>query len=111
MCHHDATVAGIAPAALLVANAYHYLAVVSQLAQLGRLAPRDFSIISRDEDPFLSLLAPEPARYMASPRALAKSLLQPVLELLESGSVGQRSVRLMPQFVRGASIAMAPARP
>ncbi len=119
VCHHDATVPGIAravrrliaqppaPTALLVANAYHYLAVVSQLAQLGRLAPRDFSIISRDEDPFLNFLAPEPARYVASPRAFAKSLLQPALELLESGAVSQHAVRLMPQFVRGASIATA----
>jgi LacI family transcriptional regulator len=120
VCHHDATITGIAhalrrlvvqrpaPTALLVANAYHYLAVVSQLGQLGRLAPHDFSIISRDEDPFLNFLAPEPARYVASPRALAKSLLQPVLELLASGAVSQRAVRLMPQFVRGGSVSARP---
>ena len=116
VCHHDATSAGIAhalrrllaqrqaPTALLVANAYHYLAVVSRLAQLGRLAPRDFSIISRDEDPFLTFLAPEPARYVASPRALAKSLLRPVMELLEQGAVSQRAARLMPQFIRGGTV-------
>ena len=116
VCHHDATTAGIAlalrrllaqrpaPTALLVANAYHYLAVVSRLAQLGRLAPRDFSIISRDEDPFLTFLAPEPARYVASPRALAKSLLRPVLELLEHDAVSQRAARLMPRFIRGGTV-------
>jgi DNA-binding LacI/PurR family transcriptional regulator len=118
--HHDATPAGIAlalrrllaqrsaPTALLVANAFHYLAVVSQLAQLGRLAPRDFSIVSRDEDPFLTFLAPEPARYVASPRALAKSLLRPVMELLEHGTVSQRAARLMPEFIRGETVGQGP---
>jgi DNA-binding LacI/PurR family transcriptional regulator len=116
VCHHDATANGIAlalrrllaqrpaPTALLVANAYHYLAVVSRLAQLGRLAPRDFSIISRDEDPFLTFLAPEPARYVASPQAFAKSLLRPVMELLEHGAVSQRAARLMPEFIRGETV-------
>lgn len=116
VCHHDATASGIAlalrrllaqrpaPTALLVANAYHYLAVVSRLAQLGLLAPRDFSIISRDEDPFLTFLAPEPARYVASPRALAKSLLRPVMELLEHNAVSQRASRLMPEFIRGETV-------
>jgi LacI family transcriptional regulator len=119
--HHDATVAGLgvalrrlfaqrpAPTALLVANAYHYLAVVSRLAQLGQQAPRDYSIISRDEDSFLTFLAPEPARYEASPRALAKSLLRPVIELLEHGAVSQRAARLMPQFIRGETVGPGPA--
>ena len=64
-------------------------------------------MISRDEDPFLSFLVPEPARYVANPRALARSLLQPLLELLEDGVVSQRAGRLMPQFVKGASLAPA----
>ncbi|MDP3071463.1 MAG: substrate-binding domain-containing protein [Opitutaceae bacterium] len=117
LCHHDGTSAGIAqslkrlvaqkPAttALLVANAYHCLGVVSGLAALGRRVPGEISVISRDEDPFLDFLVPEPARYVASPRALARSLLQPLLELLEGSRVSQRAGRLMPQFVRGASIA------
>jgi LacI family transcriptional regulator len=119
LCHHDATAAGIAqtlrrlvaqkpaPTALLVANAYHCLAVVSGLAGLGLRVPADISVISRDEDPFLSFLVPAPARYVASPRALARSLLQPVAELLEGGPVSRRAARLMPQFVRGASLAPA----
>lgn len=120
VCHHDATLTGIGlalrrllaqtpvPTAFLVANAYHYLAVVSRLAQLGRLAPRDYSIISRDEDPFLNFLAPTPARYVASPRALAKSILRPVMELLEGGAVTQRASKLMPQFERGETVGPKP---
>lgn len=120
VCHHDGTAGDITqllkrltasppPTALLVANPYHCLAVVSALAELGRRVPAEVSVISRDEDPFLSFLVPTPARYVASPRAFARSLLQPVVELLEGGAVSQRAVRLMPQFVRGASIGPAPS--
>lgn len=120
--HHDATAPGIVqllkrliaqkpkPTALLVANAYHCLAVISGLAELGRRVPADVSVISRDEGSFLTYLVPTPARYIANPRAFARSLLQPVLELLEGGAVAQRALRLMPQFVRGASVAAIPAR-
>lgn len=120
VCHHDATMPGIAqllrrvvgqrpaPTALLVANAYHCLAVVSGLAAHGRRVPADVAVISRDEDPFLTFLHPEPARYVVNPQVFARALLQPVLELLEGGVVNQRAGRLMPRFVRGASLAEAP---
>ena len=118
---HDATVADITqglkrlmaqtppPTALLVANAYHCLAVVSGLAALGRRVPAEVSVISRDDDSFLSFLVPPPARYVTSPRVFARSLLQPVIELLGGSAVSQRTQRLMPQFLRGASVAPAPA--
>ena len=121
LCHHDATVAGIVqslrrlgaqkpkPTALLVANAYHCLAVVSGLAAMGVRVPADISVISRDEGSFLTFLLPTLARYVADPRAFARSLQQPVLELLEGGVVTQRALRLMPEFVRGESIGRAPA--
>ena len=117
IAHHDATVAGIAstlrrlteqrvpPTAMLVANAYHYLTVASKLAQMGWLVPRDVSLVSRDEDPFLAFLVPAPARYVASPHVLAQSLLHPVLELLKGETVTQTAVRIMPDFIRGESVA------
>ncbi len=118
--HHDATVPGISqavrrlfeqrtpPTALVVANAYHYLTVVTRLAQLGREVPAEVSVVSRDEDPFLSFIVPTPARYVTSASAFARSLLQPVLELLEEGAVSQRELRLMPEFIRGATIGPPP---
>jgi DNA-binding LacI/PurR family transcriptional regulator len=121
ICRHDATAASITqalkrlmtppapPTALVVSNAYHCLAVVSGLARLGWRVPEQVSVISRDKDPFLAFLVPEVARYVTSPQALARSLLHPVLELLESGAVSKRAAWLMPQFVRGASLGPAPA--
>jgi LacI family transcriptional regulator len=115
--HHEATVASAAhtlrrilklqpaPTALLIVHPYYYLAVASRLAQSGVRIPADISLVSRDDDPFLSFLAPEPARYVASPHAMAKSLLRPVLELLEGNAVTQRASLIMPEFFRGESIA------
>lgn len=120
IARHDGTVTGIsnalrrlmnakrAPTGMLVANAYHYLTVAGRLGEQGIRVPHDVSLISRDEDPFLSFVVPEPARYVINPRALSKSLLEPVLDLLEQRPVARAVVRLMPEFLRGAS--MAPAR-
>jgi len=41
------------PTALVVSNSYAYLATTSLLAQRGLRIPRDISLISRDDDPFL----------------------------------------------------------
>ncbi len=117
VAHHNGTRQGVqhavrrlvagpdAVSAILVANAYHYLTVVSGLAQLGLKVPSDVSVISRDEDRFLAFLVPEPSRYEASAHGLAKALLHPVIEILERGATTSGSSRLMPAFVRGESIA------
>jgi LacI family transcriptional regulator len=94
---------------LVVPNAFHCLTVISGLALLGWKVPEQVSVISRDEDPFLAFLVPEPARYVASPQALARSLLHPVMDLLGGHAPVRRVAWLMPQFVRGASIGPVPA--
>ena len=115
--NHEATVASVAhamqrllklepaPTAVLVVHPHYYLAVASRLAQNGVRIPREISMISRDDDPFLSFIVPVPARYVASPHLIAKALLRPVLELLEGSAVTQRAGRIMPEFFRGDSIA------
>ena len=75
----------------------------------GAGAPTHSSVAAGDGVPFLSFRRPPPARYVPSPKAFARRLLQPVLELREGGAVSQRTGRLMPQFVRGASIGPAPS--
>jgi LacI family transcriptional regulator len=117
VAYHDATVASICnavkrlmeqdppPTALLVANAYHYLTVSGRLAQMGWKVPQDVSILSRDEDPFLPFVLPDPARYSASPHVMAKNLLRPVMELLEGGVIIHGSILIMPAFQRGESLA------
>lgn len=116
ICRHDGSVDGIGRAlrrlvespqpatAMLVANAYHYLTIVSRLTQLGRRIPQDVSVVSRDDDLFLSYLTPVPARYEVSARAMARSLLPPVLALLGNSTPARGGQRLMPEFIRGESV-------
>lgn len=118
--YHDETVGSVAhavrrivkmeppPTALLVVHPHYYLAVASRLAQLGVRIPEDMAMISRDDDPFLSFIVPVPARYVVSPHLMAKSLLRPVLELLDGNAVTQRASLIMPEFLRGESVT-APA--
>lgn len=114
--YHNASVKGIMsamrrlmgqkapPTALLVANAYHYLTVIGCLTQMGWRVPQDVSVVSRDEDPFLSFLVPTPTRYEASPMTMAKALLRPLIEGLEGGVITQRAHRFMPNFIRGETL-------
>ena len=115
--HHEGELSGVVHAlnrirkmkprrtALLVVNPHYYLAAASSLAQAGIRIPQHISMISRDDDPYLSFVVPAPARYLVNPHVLAKSLLRPVLELLNGAAVTQRSGRIMPEFFRGESIA------
>ena len=123
ICQHEGTVANIGvalrrlmhqsspPSAMLVANAYHYLSVIGQLTQLGLRVPQDVSVVSRDEDPFLSFMVPEPARYTTSPHTMATALLAPVLQLLAGEVVTHRAIRIMPDFIRGDTLAKQRAEP
>lgn len=115
--NHDETVASLThavrrilklqprPTALFVVHPNYYLAVASRLAQSGVQIPGEISMISRDDDPFLSFVVPMPARYVVSPHLIAKTLLRPVLELLEGSAVTQRASLIMPEFIRGESVA------
>jgi LacI family transcriptional regulator len=91
------------PTGLLVCNSYAYLTIASLLADRRLMVPKDVSLISRDDDPFLSSLYPEPARYVTSAHVFAKRLLASVLQLTQGEDVRQRCVRLMPKFTLGAS--------
>jgi DNA-binding LacI/PurR family transcriptional regulator len=92
------------PTALLVANPYYYLTVISWLNQHGWRVPEDISVLSRDDEAFLSYILPEPARYVTDPHMLANSLLRPVLDHLEGGVITHRAIRIIPEFVRGESL-------
>lgn len=92
------------PTALLASNGASYLTVISALAQHGLRVPQDVSVISRDDEPFLSFLVPTPARYTANAAAFAKKLLKPLLQLLGGETVLPRSTRILPQYTRGASL-------
>lgn len=96
------------PTAFLVVNPYFYLTITSRLAQAGWRVPQDISVLSRDEDLFLSFLVPPPARYTIPPHAFARRLLRPVIELVEIGVATNPATSIMPEFIRGTSIGPPP---
>jgi len=114
--YHDATAAGIVttvkrlmqrqptPTALLVNNPFHYLTVVGSLVRLGYRVPEDVSVMSRDGEPYFSYLIPAPTHYAIDPRQFARSLLVPVLQLLQGGAVTKRALHIMPEFQAGQSV-------
>jgi len=93
-----------APSAILVTNPHHALAALNGLAGLGARVPERISLISRDDDAFLSYAVPTPARYVVPPAVYARSLLLPVCELLEGHAVSRPAALLMPEFVRGETL-------
>lgn len=120
ICRHDDTVAGVclqvrqlmrqdpAPTGLLVTNAHFHLTVSGCLQQLGLRVPRDVSLISRTDDPFLGYVTPEPARYTALPRQMAAGLLTLVEPLLAGRRLPRRSIAIPPRFIPGLSLGPAP---
>ncbi len=91
------------PTGWLLANAAHYLTVLSYLGSLGLKVPDDISLISRDEEPFLRHLHPLPTHYSTSPARFANQLNR-ALQRLESGESGAFSLRIIPDLAQGRSI-------
>lgn len=92
------------PTAMLLSNSFLYLSVFSTLTQMGLRIPRDVSLICRESETFLSCLEPEPACYVQNAHQFAVKVSRIADKLLQHGSVETGSIKLMPQFVKGASI-------
>jgi len=117
LMRHDGTVVGVnrtlarvfdqgnPPTALLVANPAYYLTTLTFLAQRGLRVPHDVSLVSRDDDTFLSYLNPLPARYSCHPRTFAKRLMQPLLLQLNGESLPHAAFRIEPRYTPGPSLA------
>lgn len=94
------------PTAALVSNSASYLTVVSVLAQRGLRVPADVSVVSRDDEPFLSFLVPTPSRYATNPNVFAKKILKPLMQILHGECVSPRSTRIIPDYTKGGSLAV-----
>ena len=93
----------VRPTAIVVNNSYAYLSTASLLANYDLRVPRDISLISRDDDPFLASLAPAPARYVVEPHTFARKILGSLLHVLNHGQSGRSSAPLLPKYVPGGS--------
>lgn len=96
------------PTALFVFQAAHAATALTYLSQKGVAVPAQMSLLSRDHEPFLTHLVPEPARYERKPEAFAKKLAHLVTALGEGMLPKKSQHLLMPTFVRGETLGRAP---
>jgi DNA-binding LacI/PurR family transcriptional regulator len=66
--------------------------------------PRDVSLVSRDDDPFLENFVPIVSRYHSDSGLFARKVSRLVLDLVRNGVPRQHDARLMPSFVRGETL-------
>ena len=92
------------PTAYLVGGATHVLTVMMHLMRRGRRVPADAAVISRDNDPILETSSPSITRYAVKPAQLAGRIAIAVRQLVETGTVSNKTIRLMPAFVPGESV-------
>lgn len=91
------------PTGWLLSNSHSYLTTLSYLGSAGLKVPQDISLICRDEEPFMQFLHPSPARYATSPARFATRLAQ-ALRRIEGGDSTPFSLRIMPDYLAGASV-------
>ncbi len=93
------------PTGLFVFNAPHLLTALGWLQYRGIRVPKDVSVVCRDDEPFLDYAVPAPARYALNPGAFGRKISKLVVGRL-TGEVGRtRQYRLVPNFIRGDSLA------
>jgi DNA-binding LacI/PurR family transcriptional regulator len=119
--HHDGTVGGIQralnpllrrpnrPTAILVSGSAATLTVCGQLRAQGIEVPREVSVVCSLDDPLLAYHVPAPARYTVRWDLYASGLLRLVLQQAASGAVRAPQLRIMAEFQRGETLAVAPA--
>ena len=95
------------PTALFVFQAGHAATALTYLSQQGVTVPAQMSLLSRDHEPFLTHLVPEPARYERQPEVFAKKLAHLVTALGDGVPRKKAQHLLMPTFVRGETLGRA----
>jgi len=93
------------PTALLVANSHHYLAVISTIWEMNLKIPKDISVISRDDEPFLNYLTPDPTRYTVPAQRFANKIISLVRQTVAKENSAVQHLNLIPEFYKGASLA------
>lgn len=92
------------PSACLVARPAHVLTVMMHLMRQGLRIPQDMAVIARDDDVFLQHTVPAVSRYAAGHAQFARAVSRAVRQIVETGSLPPKAIRLMPEFVRGESL-------
>lgn len=93
------------PTAIFVSQSNAWLSASGCLARMGVRTPRDVSLIVGQDESYLSHLVPEPARYAMAPEVLARQFASLVRRAREGTLSRGTTVRLLPQFIPGETLA------
>lgn len=100
----EALASGVRPTAYLIARAVHALTVTMHLMRRGVRIPEDAVVLSRDDESFLWHASPSLGRYAVDAEHFARRTARAMRELAESGTLAQRTIRLMPKLIPDESL-------
>jgi LacI family transcriptional regulator len=92
------------PTAYLATHAEHAIAAMTHLIRQGQRVPRDVAIICRDDHAFLQWTSPGIAHYVVDPAQLARRVAAAARQLVTTGGLPARSMRLIPKFVAAGTV-------
>jgi DNA-binding LacI/PurR family transcriptional regulator len=92
------------PTAYLVARGMHVLTVMTCLLGSGKRIPGDVAVISRDDDPFIQAIVPAVSRYSIDPAQFARRVSKAMRQLVETGALEPKPIRLIPSFLPGETL-------
>ena len=96
---------------LFVLHPDHCLTALSFLLKEGIDVPGDLSLICRDDEPYLALLHPEPARYRHSARTFGGRLAAIVTRAFRDPAATASRSLVLPRAVAGGTLGKAPPVP
>ena len=96
------------PTALIFTSSGGLLTCFSWMISKGIAAPRDISLISLPSDSWYADLNPPVCYYQSNSSLFAHLLGQRVMELVETGEVTAKSVRMRLEYQKGATIGPPP---
>jgi DNA-binding LacI/PurR family transcriptional regulator len=92
------------PTAYLVARGVHVLTVMTYLLGSGKRIPHDAAVIARDNDPFIQAIVPAVSRYAINPAQFARRVSKAMRQLVETGALEPKPIRLIPSFLPGETV-------
>jgi len=99
-----------APTAFLATKSLHALTAISYLMRKGVRVPEDISLICRDDDDFMEHLIPSMAHYAVDLEVFARRCVRMLIQMATAGHLKPCAWRMMPQFVRGNTVAPPPVQ-
>jgi DNA-binding LacI/PurR family transcriptional regulator len=96
------------PSALVLSNSSQVLTSLSWLVSKRIGVPADVSLVCIPDDTWFKELSPPVCHYVNNTKMFAHHFRRRVLELVETGRVTRKSIRLPLEYKAGATIGPAP---